>query len=353
MRDEMAPSTVGSRPESRAGTRTKTAVVLLWLRWLLVLVAWAAILLGLAFTIPTVLGKTPHRVYAALQLVAPWLGLAAGLCLLVAAVYRRPFLALASGFCVLANVVPVWGAIDHVHVAPMSDAAISIYVANMRVANPTPEAQVQQALASGADVLVLAELSSEYVRLFDASGVGTSYPYQALLPHDDPNGVGIYSRRPLLDSEALDFGAMSVPAADVAFGDGTLRIIGVHTYAPKIRTGIDQWSGELEALDAYTHSPGLGPTVMAGDYNATRWHPAMRRIMNGPFVDAHEEVGKGLTSSWPADRGPTSRLLQPIAPFARLDHALVHDVGVAGVNDGYQAAGSDHLPFMVTLVPEE
>ena len=110
---------------------------------------------------------------------------------------------------------------------------------------------------------------------------------------------------------------------------------------------------ELDAIDQFTRTPGLGPTVLAGDYNATRWHPAMRKIMDGPFVDAHEEVGKGLTSSWPANFIPRSiRFLQPFAPFARLDHALVHDVGVASVTDGH-AAGSDHLPFEITIVPEE
>ena len=77
--------------------------------------------------------------------------------------YRRPVLAVASGFCVLANLLPVWGAVDHVHVAPMSDAAISIYVSNMRLENQTPEAQIQQAMASGADVLVLLEFGQGYL----------------------------------------------------------------------------------------------------------------------------------------------------------------------------------------------
>jgi endonuclease/exonuclease/phosphatase (EEP) superfamily protein YafD len=146
---------------------------------------------------------------------------------------------------------------------------------------------------------------------------------------------------------------MKMPTAEVAFGDGTLRILGVHTNSPKFGPAIDTWLSELDALDEFTHTPGLGPTVLAGDYNAARWHPAMRRIMDGPFVDAHEEVGKGLTSSWPANYVPRSiSFLRTFAPFARLDHALVHDVGVVSVTDG-DAAGSDHLPFEVTVVPEQ
>jgi endonuclease/exonuclease/phosphatase (EEP) superfamily protein YafD len=341
----MAPMRAETEPRARG------SYLLVALKWLVVLLAWAAVVLGMIFTIPTLLGKTPHRVYSALQLVRPWLGLFSGLCLLVAVVYRRPFLAVASGFCVLANVLPVWGAVDHVHVAPMSDAAISIYVSNMRLENQTPEAQIREALSSGADVLVLVEFGQGYKNQFEAAGVDAAYPYHSLLP-GGAEGIGIYSRRPLLQTDTVDVGDLRLPVAEMAFGDGTLRILGVHTNSPKFGGAIDPWLSQLDALDKFTQTPGLGPTVLAGDYNATRWHPAMRQIMDGPFVDAHEEVGKGLTSSWPANYIPRSiRFLQPFAPFARLDHALVHDVGVVSVTDGY-AAGSDHVPFEVTIVPQ-
>jgi endonuclease/exonuclease/phosphatase (EEP) superfamily protein YafD len=212
-------------------------------------------------------------------------------------------------------------------------------------------------MTSGADVLVLVEFGQTYEHQFQAAGIDALYPNQALLP-SGAYGIGIYSRRALLNSETVEIGDMRLPMIEVAFGGGTLRILGVHTFAPKFGAAIDAWLSQLDALDRFTRTPGLGPTVLAGDYNATRWHPAMRQIMDGPFVDAHEKVGKGLTSSWPADGGPASRFLRPFSPllrsfspYARLDHALVHDVGVASVTDG-NAAGSDHVPFLVTLVPE-
>ncbi len=210
-------------------------------------------------------------------------------------------------------------------------------------------------MASGADVLVLVELTPEYMRRFQVAGVDTSYPHQALAPgRRSDRHRHLLPATPARQRGTVDFGDDDRSRGRRgSFGDGTLRIVGVHTNAPKFGSGIDSWLASLDALDDFTNSPGLGPTVMAGDFNATRWHPAMRTIMDGPFVDAHEEVGKGLTSSWPADQGPTSPLLRPISPFARLDHALVHDVGVASVRDDFHAAGSDHLPFMVTVVPQE
>ena len=87
-----------------------------------------------------------------------------------------------SGFCVLANVLPVWGAVNHVHVAPMSDAAISIYVSNMRHENQTPGGPGPTGDASGADVLVLLEFGQGYLSQFQAAGIDALYPNQALLP---------------------------------------------------------------------------------------------------------------------------------------------------------------------------
>lgn len=329
-----------------AAPRARIAV-----KWILIAAAWVATLCGLAFTVPTVFGATLNHVHAALQLVQPWLGLAAALPFLVAVVYRRPALTVLSGFCVIANVVPVWGAVTDVDTAAAEGPSVSIYVANLRYDNATPEAQVEQALASGADVLVLAELTPQYAELLQAKGVDAAYPHQALIPQPDPSGKGIYSRLPFVEEADRWFGEAQSPIVAVPFGAQTLQIVAVHTYAPNQQWGLDRWHRSMDALADYMADEGLGPTVVAGDYNAVRWHPPMRDLLATPFADAHEKVGKGLSSSWPAGGGPTGRLFGRFGPFARLDHALVRDVGVVSVED-LPAAGSDHRAFVVTVVPE-
>jgi endonuclease/exonuclease/phosphatase (EEP) superfamily protein YafD len=319
------------------------------LRWVLLLGAWVAVICGSVFTVLTLVGGTPHRGFAALQMVRPWLGLAVVLPFVVAVAYRRPWLAVVGGFCLIANILPVWGAVTNVDRAAMSDDAVSIYVANLQSNNATPEAKVDQALNSGADVLVVAELTPVYVEAFRLKGVDQTYPYQEGVEQAGSTGRAIYSRLPLVRAQTESTGPLSV-AADVRFGAGVLRIVPFHAAAPTNRGGLDVWRDELEAVRDYFAGAGLGPTVVAGDFNAARWHPEFADILGGPAADAHEAVGKGLTPSWPTggvNEGPFSRS----GPFVRIDHALVHDAGVVDVVD-LPAVGSDHLPFTVTLVPE-
>ena len=320
-------------------------------RWVFVIGAWGAASCGLAFTIPTLVGATVNHVHAALQLVRPWLGLLAGLPLLIAALYRRPVLAVVSGFCVIANVIPVWNAVTSEGVAEANDDAVTIYVANARYNNATPEILADQALTSDADMMIIIELTPQFAELLQARGVDDLYPHQVLIPLPDPSGEGIYSRVPLVDEGHQWFGEMQSPFASIQFGTQELRVIAAHTYAPNQQWGLDRWTQSLESLDGYLNETDLGPTVVAGDFNAARWHPAFRRLLSGSFEDAHELVGKGLTPSWPTGGGLTGRLLGRFGPFVRIDHALVRDAGVVDVVD-LPAAGSDHLPFMVTIAPD-
>lgn len=327
------------------GAETPSSSAAALIRIALLIAAWGAVAAGLVFTIPTLLGATPHRVYALLQMVMPWLGIAAGLPFLIAVFYRQRVLVVVSGFCVLANVVPVWGAVTNVDKAPSSADDLTVYVANLRYNNDTPDKAIGQALASDADVLVLVELTDEYVALLQQRGVDQAYPDQALYPEDNPTGIGIYSRRLVSDTRTVRFDDLRAPAVDVSFGQASLQLVAVHTAAPRYRSGLAHWRGSLAAMADFERTV-QGPTVLAGDFNATRWHPAFRQLLDDGFSDSHERVGKGLTTSWPADGR-----LGPIGPFARLDHALVHDVGVVSVQN-MGAAGSDHRPFLVTLTPQ-
>lgn len=321
------------------------------LRWVLLLAAWVAVICGLVFTMLTLVVGTPHRYFAALQMVRPWLALAVVLPFVIAVSYRRPWLAVVGGFCLLANILPVWSAVTSVDKAAMSDDAVSIYVANIQSNNATPDAKIDQALNSGADVLVVVELTSGVAELLRGKGVDEAYPYQQGVAQVATTGSGIYSRLPLLHGQAEATGALAV-AADVRFGSGELRIVPFHAAAPTNRGGLTVWRDELEAVQDYFASPGLGPTVVAGDFNAVRWHPEFADILGGPAADAHEAVGKGLTPSWPSGGADIPMLGIRIGPFVRLDHALVHDAGVVDVVD-LPSVGSDHIPFVVTLVPHD
>ena len=96
-------------------------------------------------------------------------------------------------------------------------------------------------------------------------------------------------------------------------------MITIHTVSPM--HGYSEWFADLEHLAEVTTSV---PAVMTGDFNASWWHPELRRLMAaGGWRDAHQVVGRGLSCSWPTDRWHPAFKVHP--PFVRLDHALVND----------------------------
>jgi len=64
-------------------------------------------------------------------------------------------------------------------------------------------------------------------------------------------------------------------------------------------------------------------------------------LLDGHWRDAHEAVGRGLSTSWST--------LGLVPSFVRLDHALVdHRLVVCDVAD-FTVTGSDHRGFVVTI----
>ena len=82
--------------------------------------------------------------------------------------------------------------------------------------------------------------------------------------------------------------------------------------------------------------------VWIGDFNAAWGHPGFRRLVRAGWRDAHRELGRGLTNSWPTDR-------RWAPPFVRLDHALVGaEAEVVDVTD-VDVPGSDHRGIVVRV----
>jgi endonuclease/exonuclease/phosphatase family metal-dependent hydrolase len=87
------------------------------------------------------------------------------------------------------------------------------------------------------------------------------------------------------------------------------------------------------------------PRVLAGDFNATLDHAALRAVLETGYRDAADCVGAGLTPTWPF-YGPRSL----ITPKVTLDHVLV-PTGI-GVRDfrAVTIPRSDHRAIVATLL---
>ncbi|OPG11909.1 endonuclease [Microbispora sp. GKU 823] len=190
------------------------------------------------------------------------------------------------------------------------------------------------------DVLNTQELTPEAVRALDAAGVGTLLPYRHLEDGPGPSGSGIYARHPL--TAAPDFvpeGGHNMPRARLALPSGPpVEIVDVHTLAPLNGHDVAQWTAELAALPAA--SPGV-VRVLAGDFNASLDHAALRAVLGRGYADAADATGDGLTTTWPADRR--------FPPLITIDHVLYDERASAVSTSVHSVPGSDHRAFFAEL----
>jgi endonuclease/exonuclease/phosphatase (EEP) superfamily protein YafD len=134
---------------------------------------------------------------------------------------------------------------------------------------------------------------------------------------------------------------MAVIKATILVGSHRLQLYSVHTVAP---LGDDRarWRAQLRWVEEEIRRE-RGPLVVAGDFNATRYHHSFRRLLSERLGDAHERRGRGWATTWPRNRWP-------LPPLLRLDHVLVSpDIGVRSIKEGL-GQGSDHRPIIAELV---
>jgi endonuclease/exonuclease/phosphatase (EEP) superfamily protein YafD len=239
---------------------------------------------------------------------------------------------------VMADHVPRW----------VADAPrIDLTVANVYVDNTAPARMARQLVASSADVIVIAEWSDAFGAAFDAAGGDSAYPHRLCNDCDNPEYVvTVASRLPLAeDSEVVTIGPLIVTKVVVSCGSRPLAVLAVHPTAMVDPGGYEEWKEQLDRLIEYI--PTLeGPFVLAGDLNSTRFRPEFQRLLRLGLVDAHDTLGRGLSTSF---RLGTRGALAAAGTIVRLDHALLSDGVWPVVAHDLDSCGSDHVPFTVTL----
>ncbi|TQM36367.1 endonuclease/exonuclease/phosphatase family protein [Pseudonocardia cypriaca] len=119
---------------------------------------------------------------------------------------------------------------------------------------------------------------------------------------------------------------------------GELRFVAFHSIAP-VPGYVPEWNSDLALVSRWCEGPT--PTVVAGDFNATLDHSALRAGTAG-CGDAAAQRGAGLVPTW----GPTPGL-RSIGP--QIDHVFATDGITAETFDVRDIEGSDHRAIMTTL----
>lgn len=235
--------------------------------------------------------------------------------------------------------VPAWVA---------SAPRLSVALANVFVDNRTPDRAATALVQTGADVLVVAERTDDFLAGFRAAGGEVAYPSRLDGPADRPDyAMTIATRIGLLPgSEVVRAEALTAVRAVVDTGARPVTVLGVHLSALLAPGGFRAWRREIRELGEIlaTLTP---PFVVIGDFNSSRFRPEFARLVRrAGLTDVHGGVGKGLSRSLKLSaRG----FLASVPAFTRVDHALVSPGLHALDVENLDTAGSDHHPFVATL----
>jgi endonuclease/exonuclease/phosphatase family metal-dependent hydrolase len=220
---------------------------------------------------------------------------------------------------------------------------LRVATVSLRLGRADPHAVVALVRAHRVDVLAVQELTPEARTALQAAGLGEQLPHAHVVAARDGSppaaGGALWSRWPVRERSAVP-GRFEQPAARIAVpGAPDVEVTAVHTDPPSTSPrSVRQWTADLADL------PGPDPgvlRVLAGDFNATLDHAALRRLVGTGYRDAALAVGQGLRATWTPLRSPQPRLT--------LDHVLVDPrLGVASVTL-VPVPGSDHRALIAEL----
>ncbi len=210
--------------------------------------------------------------------------------------------------------------------------------ANLLAGNAEMGALAEELRVIEADVLALEELTPEHVAALERAGVLALYPHRVLEPQTDCFGIGLLSKYPFTARvEPLEGVPMIVARLEVPI---EVTVIAAHTLPPMSGDYTARWRRQLGTLrERALRAPGS--VIVLGDLNVSPYARAYGDLVEAPLRDAHDELGRGLTTTWP--NGTTW------LPPMRLDHVLVRgDIDVLDVREG-EGAGSDHEPLIAEI----
>ncbi|MFG1945990.1 endonuclease/exonuclease/phosphatase family protein [Nonomuraea sp. NPDC048826] len=178
-----------------------------------------------------------------------------------------------------------------------------------------PQAVVDLVRELRPDVFAATELTTRQVAELDAAGLAELLPHRVLQDEHDAAGSGLYGRHPLtaLPDLFTPIGH-NMPAAAMTLPSGhRVEVVAVHPNPPLGRM-VDGWNRAFSSFPAPT---GEAVRVLAGDFNASLDHRAMRDLLGRGYADAAHRAGAALTPTWPSGRG--------LPPFITIDHVLADE----------------------------
>ena len=223
---------------------------------------------------------------------------------------------------------------------PEATPRVTVAMSNLLYDNPSIDEAATMLLAADADLLAIVEYNPAAAAALATAGVAERYPYRSELPRNDRTGVVLFSRLPIVESVVAPIGHQLGIDATVDVGGIATRVLVVHPVPGTKQGDVSLWSDDLATIGRTAAASDL-PTIVVGDFNASRWHPAFRHLLGTGLTDLHEQLGEGWSRSWPANRA--------LPAFVRIDHLLMRNGTVGVTVTDLEVPGSDHRGFVATV----
>jgi endonuclease/exonuclease/phosphatase (EEP) superfamily protein YafD len=270
-----------------------------------------------------------------------WYWLVAAVVGLVACLrWRRP---LAIGSLALAAAANGWELSPYWLPGPAPAAIsrrepLSIVSANVLWSNPE-KARVRDWLGDrDADVVAILEMNEDWLTVIEP--LLARYPHRVVRTRKDNFGIALFSKRPFLAVDVVEFGGVPLPSivARIEWDGTPFTIVATHPPPPGGPALAAARDTALRGLAAFV-AAAEDPCVVVGDLNATPWSAVFRDLirMSGLRDSA---LGRGIQPTWnarfPAPRIPIDHILVPPGTVV-LDRSVGPDLG------------SDHFPVAARL----
>ncbi|WP_099039542.1 endonuclease/exonuclease/phosphatase family protein [Mycobacterium neglectum] len=279
---------------------------------------------------------------------SPYLAIAGVIAMILFALARRWVLTiLAAVLCVVMVGVQLPRFIGPEN-AGVPSVAVRVLSANLGLGEADPVAVVQSARNS-ADVVVLQEMTAGLAAAMSGAGLDATFPHRVIDPRPQAAGIGVWSRYPIVSSAPIEGYQMPMLSARIRVPDVRFdpTVLAVHLAAPLVQP-LDDFTNDYErfpgTLREVAKQAGSGAVIVAGDLNATYDMRPFRRLLDEGYRDAAEQVGAGMTRSFPSTvpGQPWRR------PVVGIDHVLVRSC-VATSAGTVSVPGSDHRGLLTTI----
>ncbi|HEX9207786.1 MAG TPA: endonuclease/exonuclease/phosphatase family protein [Steroidobacteraceae bacterium] len=272
-----------------------------------------------------------------------WQLAAAGLALLLASLgLRKPWMIGLALLSIVLQAVPLL-LVQRSHAAAAPPATcngpeITVATVNLQFDNTDHERAIEWLQKNRADVVLLQEVTPEWADAFARANL--PYPYASVAPRQDPYGIALLSRWPIVDVHAADLAGDGLPSVVgiVLAKKTTLQVVGLHTHWPLLPGLSRSRDRALEAAAVEVHKAGVD-SVLLGDLNLTPYAPEFARLLERTGL--RDAFGDRLwRPTWQAG-------LWPVA--LPIDHVLVPASSCVVKAEIGPSIGSDHRPVRVTF----